>query len=389
MKTYKRLFDRVCSFGNLHTAYRRARRGKRDKAEVIGFDFDQEKEIIRLESELSDGSYRPGEYRSFYIYEPKRRVISAAPFRDRVVHHAICNVIEPIFEERFIFDSYACRKNKGSHKALDRYTRYSRQFSHVLKADIVQYFPSVDHDALMALLEKRITDRSLMDLMAMIVSGGKDVFRDEYRMVYFPGDDLFAALRPRGLPIGNLTSQFFANIYLDPLDHFVKEELRIPAYIRYCDDFVVFGNDRSSLEDVRNAIDGFLRDFRLVLHPRKSVIFRVKDGVPFLGFLIFPDHRLLLHRSVTRAGRRLRETAEEYADGLISEEDVRQRVMAWLGHVSHGDTWKLRKKLLSGCVFRSGGNDAGDTDIRKDVRLEPVDFPEDGRFSEPVPAFSD
>ncbi len=352
LKTHKHLFEQVCCFQNLHRAFRKARRGKRDRPEVFRFDLDQEGEIIRLEQELREGCYRPGGYRNFFIHEPKRRVISAAPFRDRVVHHAVCNVIEPIFESRFIYDSYACRAGKGTHRALNRFTKYARRFSYVLKADVRQYFPSIDHEILLGLLRRRIADERLMELIALILDSGKDVLKGEYEMRYFPGDDLFAALRLRGLPIGNLTSQFFANVYLDPLDHFVKEVLRERGYLRYCDDFVVFGESRGHLEHVRAQIDSFLERLRLALHSRKSVVFRVSGGVPFLGFLLFPDHRRLLRRSVVRASRRLHALAEDYADGLLTQQEVRQRIMAWLGHARHGDTWGLRKKLLSRLSFR-------------------------------------
>ena len=388
MKSYKRLFEKVSSFKNLRLAYRKARRGKRDKPEVFSFDFRQEEEIIRLERELRDRTYHPGGYRNFLIFEPKRRVISAAPFRDRVVHHAICNVIEPLFERGFIHDSYACRPAKGTHKALDRFTRYARRFPYVLKADIVQYFPSIDHEVLLRLIGRRIADRRLMELIQLLVESGTDVLKDEYEMVRFAGDDLFAVLRPRGLPIGNLTSQFFANIYLDPLDHFAKEELREAAYIRYCDDFVIFGQERTHLQELREKISRFLCGLRLCLHERKSVVYRVRDGVPFLGFLMYPEHRRLLRRSLKRAARRLRATAEAYADGELTLPDVRQRVMAWLGHVRHGDTWGLRRKLLSSLAFRRKNHDGGDTHLREDVRLELMALSEDQPFPEAVPSLA-
>jgi len=389
MKSHRHLFENACSFGNLVRAYRKARRGKRDRRAVLAFDLNQEDELIRLEQELRDGSYRPGGYRNFLIFDPKRRVISAAPFRDRVVHHAIVNVIEPLFERRFIADSYSCRSEKGTHMALDRFTRFARRYPYVLKGDIVQYFPSIDHDILLAMLSRVLDDDRLMNLLARILESGKDVFREEYRMVFFPGDDLFSACLPRGLPIGNLTSQFLANVYLDPLDHFVKEELRERGYIRYCDDFVVFGESREYLEGVRGRIELFLRGLRLVAHPRKTVVVPVRHGVPFLGFLVFPDHRRLLRRSVTRAGRRLRRLAEAYADGLVSLAEVRQSVQAWIGHARHGDTWGLRRKLLGETVFRRGRAHARYPHLRQGVRLEPVAVPQDRRVPEEVPALAD
>ena len=389
MKSYKRLFDKAASFQNLSRAYRKARRGKRDKPEVIAFDLRQEEEIIALEGELRDGTYRPGGYRSFYIYEPKKRLISAAPFRDRVVHHAICNVVEPLFEKRFIFDSYSCRLGKGTHKALDRFTYYARRYPFVLKADIVQYFPSIDHEVLLHMLGRTLADKRLMKLVRLIVDSGKDVLRDEYEMKYFPGDDLFAKLRPRGLPIGNLTSQFLANVYLDRLDHFVKEDLCVRGYLRYCDDFVIFGDSREELVETRATIVGYLRSLRLRLHERKSVVYRTRAGVPFLGFLVYPDHRRLLRRSVTRARRRFRCLTDAYTAGEASVEDVRTRVMAWLGHVKHGDTWGLRKRLLNATRFRRKDGLDGHTDLCEDLRLESVAVPEDQRVPQAIPPYAD
>ena len=389
MKTYKHLFEKVCCFGNLLTAFRKARRGKRCKAEVCAFEWNHESEILRLQDELLSGRYEPGPYRSFTIHEPKRRVISAAPFRDRVVHHAICNIVEPIFERSFIADSYSCRPEKGTHKALDRFTQYSRRYRFVLKADVVQYFPSVDHAILQGLLERKLADRRLMGLIGNILRSGEHILKGEYEMTTYPGDDLWAAARPRGLPIGNLTSQFFSNVYLDPLDHFVQERVRVGAYIRYCDDFVLFGHGRKELLACRDAVRSFLERLRLRLHPRKSVVYRVADGVPFLGFLMFPDRRRLLRKSVVRARRRLRQLAVDFAEGRKSVADVRQSVNAWLGHARHGDTWGLRREMLLARPFVRRADAARDAAVREDVRLESVAVSEDGRVPETVPAYAD
>ncbi|NJN98903.1 MAG: hypothetical protein HC875_34820, partial [Anaerolineales bacterium] len=194
----------------------------------------------------------------FFIYEPKRRLVSAAPFRDRVVHHALCRVIEPIWEARFISTSFACRVGKGTHKALDQAHAWVRQYRYAFQGDIVKYFPSIDHQILRSLLAHHIADRQTMGLIDVILESGAGLLADEYPMTYFPGDDLFAATRPRGLPIGNLTSQFWANVYLHPLDMFVKQELRCPAYVRYMDDFVLFSDDKAQLRQWSAAVRDFL-----------------------------------------------------------------------------------------------------------------------------------
>jgi retron-type reverse transcriptase len=389
MKTYKNLFPEVASFGNLHSAWRKARRGKRSRPDVLRFDFNQESEILALERELQEGTYRPGAYRNFVIHEPKRRIISAAPFRDRVVHHAICNVLEPIFERRFIYDTYACRRGKGTHRALDRFTHYARRYAYVLKADIVQYFPSIDHEILLGLLARRIADNRLVQLIALVLEGGADVHADEQDRFLFPGDDLLALLRPRGLPIGNLTSQFFANVYLDTLDHHIKEALRVRGYVRYCDDFVLFGDSREELLGMRDDLFALVQRLRLRLHKRKTVVYRADCGVPFLGFLIYPEHRRLRRRNVISTARRLKEMSRLYAAGALDARDVRQRLQSWIGHVMHGDTWALRRRLLSDLKLVRHDSNAGHAHFRKDVRLEPVAVLQNSRLPKEASAFTD
>jgi retron-type reverse transcriptase len=234
MKRYGNLYPAIIGFENLFAAAYRARRGKRYRPDVAAFHFHLETGILTLRDELVTQTYQPGAYRAFYIHDPKRRLISAAPYRDRVVHHALCRVIEPIFERGFIFDSYANRLGKGTHAALDRATQLARRYPYALKCDIEKYFPSIDHAILLERIERKIKCRRTLWLIERIVANSnpqEDVVR------YFPGDDLFTpAERRRGIPIGNLTSQFFANIYLDGFDHFVQERLGQPAYVRFADD---------------------------------------------------------------------------------------------------------------------------------------------------------
>jgi retron-type reverse transcriptase len=208
-KTFKHLYPEITSFGNLYLAFQQARRhGKRKQPEVATFELDADQEVLRLQAELRDKTYRPGAYHHFYIYERKRRKISAAPFRDRVVHHALCRVIEPVFEPRMIADSYACRKGKGTHRAIERAQEFARQRRYVLQCDIQQCFPSIDHAILRGLLARYIADDDVLWLIDQILASGAGVLADEYTMQYFPSDDpstgsgqgLFAALRPRGLP---------------------------------------------------------------------------------------------------------------------------------------------------------------------------------------------
>ncbi len=205
-KSFNNLFPQIANFENLFAAWETARRSKRRRPDVAAFERHLEPNLLRIEQQLLDGSYRPGRYRSFFIREPKRRKISAAPFRDRVVHHALVRVIEPIFESRFSNASYACRVGKGTHRAADHAQALLRRHQYVLKADIAQFFPSIDHGVLDGLLARHIACRRTLDLCRRIMASGDGILASEYTLKLFPGDDLFAALRPRGLPIGNLTS---------------------------------------------------------------------------------------------------------------------------------------------------------------------------------------
>lgn len=231
-------FPRIASFAALEAAARRAARSKRRKPGVAAFLADLEGEVLRLEHELLSGTWRPSRYVKIAIRDPKPRTVSAAPFRDRVVHHALCATIEPVFERGFIFDSYANRRGKGTHRAVARYERFRDRFAWVLRCDLYRYFPAIDHEILKADVRRRIRCVRTLHLVDAVINGSNP---QEPVHRYYPGDDLFTPFeRRRGLPIGNLTSQLFANIHLDGLDHFVKEVLRAPGYyLRYVDDFAL------------------------------------------------------------------------------------------------------------------------------------------------------
>jgi len=344
MEVYTELYPQICSFENLYLAYRRARQGKRGKESTAAFEYDQEKELLRLRKELLAETWQPRAYHSFYVHDPKRRLISAAPFCNRVVHHALCSVIEPIWEKRFIFDSYANRKGKGTHRAILRCNQFARQYRYVLQCDVEQFFPSIDHEILFGLLARQIDDPRTLALIDKILQSGVGVQAGEYQMHWFPGDGLVASTRPRGLPIGNLTSQFWANVYLDPFDHFVKRELRCPACLRYVDDFLLFANDLDVLQGWKTAVQARLAGFRLTLH--EPQIYPLKNGIPFLGFLIFPDHRLLKKRRGIAFQRRFRHLYKQWVAGEIPARRLEDSASSWAAHAAWGDTHGLRRAVL-------------------------------------------
>ena len=350
------LYEQVYTWDNLYLAWRKAARGKRGREPAASFEYRLEDNLLQLQDELQGKTYRPGPYHSFYIHDPKHRLISAAPFRDRVVHHALCNVIEPLFERCFIPDSYANRVGKGTHRALDRCQEFACRYRYVLPCDLRRFFPSIDHAILRDMLGRVIADPDTMWLVDRILKSGVGVLSEEYEMAWFPGDDLFAVNRPRGLPIGNLTSQFWANCFLDPFDHFVKRELRCKGYLRYVDDFLLFADDKSTLWAWREAAVARLARMRLTVHERQAHPRPVTEGIPFLGFVVFPTERRLKRRKGIAYSRRFKALLASYAAAEIPIERVDASVQGWVNHARTGDTWGLRQAILAALpVIAPGG----------------------------------
>jgi RNA-directed DNA polymerase len=326
------LWPQVLAFENLFLAHRKARRGKRDRPAVARFELDLERNLLALQRSLEERTWRPGGYRQFRIYDRKPRLISAAPYRDRVVHHALMSLVEPMLDRSFIDDSYACRAGRGVHAAVDRYQRWARRYAYALKVDVRRYFPSIDHDILKAKLRRRIKDVGVLWLFDAIIDSVPDAGSGEQ----FAGDDLVSLMQRRcGLPIGNLTSQFLGNLYLDDLDHWLKETRRVTAYLRYVDDLILLDDDKHRLWDLRWEIDELLERERLRLHPHKVQLSPTQLGLDVLGYRVFPTYRRLRRDNGYRFRRRLRGLAQDYARGGIEIPDVSASVAAWVGHARH------------------------------------------------------
>jgi hypothetical protein len=256
-------------------------------------------------------------------------------------------VVEPYFERRFIGDSYASRLGKGTHKALDRATQFARRYPYVLRCDIVQFFPSIDHAILQQALTRVIGDQDILWLCDRILAGGAHELTNQYTPMRFAGDDDAYLTRLRGLPIGNQTSQFWGNVYLDALDQFVKRELRCMGYLRYVDDFLLFADDKATLHRWKRAVIAFLATLRLTLHETESAVIPVLTGIPFLGFRVYPNHRRLRRRNGVAFERRYRGLRAAYTAGEITFARVSASVQGWVAHAAHGDTYGLRRALLS------------------------------------------
>jgi retron-type reverse transcriptase len=356
MKRHGYLYEPIISFDNLLRAAHNAERGKRFKRSTLKFNHNLEAELIVLQTELTHQTYQPGPYRTFEIYEPKPRYIAAAPFRDRVVHHALCQILMPLLDRGFIPDTYANRTGKGTHRALKRFTHFACRHRYILQCDIRRYFPSIDHTILKARLRQHIKCPRTLWLIDTLIDSGSDLPSSQSDEIhYFPGDGLLRPLRPKGLPIGNLTSQFFANLYLSQFDHLVYETLKPAGYLRYVDDFALFGNDRSALLESRSAIETYLTQLRLQIHPIKSQLFETQHGANFLGFRIFPvrgsrppkPYIRLRNSYLQRSRHHFKQIKQAYKIGHVSPPKIHQTIHSWSVHIAQGNTWKIRQKLLA------------------------------------------
>jgi RNA-directed DNA polymerase len=322
-------FDSACSFESLLRAYARARRASPGSHDTLAFGWQLEKNLIELRDELASGRYQHGAYREFIVEDAKKRRIKAASFRDRVVHHALCAALEPIFERQFIGDSYACRVGKGTHAALRRLEIWLRRGNerYALSCDISKYFSSIDHARLMALISSRVSDLRLVGLCQSVVESTEDA----------PG---------RGIPIGNLTSQLFANVYLDALDCYAKRVLGIRRYIRYMDDFLILGENAAALHETKARITEFLGDqLGLLLHPKKANVFPVARVVPFLGYRLHRHHRLLRKSTVQRFVRRVQRQKRLVSSGEMSPEAFSAGLRSWAAYADDAASRGLKRSL--------------------------------------------
>lgn len=349
MKRYGNLWDRLTAWDNLLLAARKARRGKRGRAVVQRFEFDSERQLLALGGELMEGRYRPGEFTTHWITRPKPRLISAAPYRDRVVHHALMNVLEPILERHFHPHTYACRKGKGTHAAADRAQVLLGRHGYFVQFDVRKFFPSIDHEIVKGMFRRLIKDRRILTLMDAIVDGSNE---QEHVAEYFAGDDLFAPHeRRRGLPIGNLTSQWFANWYLTGLDHHITSAMGLGGYVRYCDDFMIFHDDRELLRAAAAETGRFLAGLRLRLHERKLAVHPTRRGTTFVGYRMWAGRRFVAKPVVRAFRRRVRWMRLAYAKGLVGWSDIKPRLASWIGHARQANSERLLRRLSREWTF--------------------------------------
>lgn len=325
------LYHKIYDFENLYNSYKLAKKGKRYNNDVIRFTRHLERNLITIQNELIWHEFEVGKYNEFYVYEPKKRLIKSLPFRDRIVQHSLNTIINPLLDKRFIYDTYACRADKGTHAGADRVTYFLRKAKrkwdkvYCLQADVSKYFYSIDHDILMNIYKTKIKCKDTLQLLDKIIRSD--------------GDGV-------GIPIGNLTSQLSANLYLNELDQFVKHRLKVKFYVRYMDDFVLIHKDKDYLWNVLEEIEAFLHN-KLKLHlNNKTDIFPIKRGLDFLGYRIWPTHRLLRKKSKKKIKRRMIKYEKQYLAGKLDIKTIQRSLAGWLGHAKFANTYNLRMFLL-------------------------------------------
>lgn len=339
MKVYKNLFQQIVSSENLFAAWDKFRVDKRHKKDVQVFEFKLEQNIFQLHRDLATKQYRHQPYTGFYIRDPKVRHIHKASARDRILHHAVFQVLNPIFDKTFIPTSFSCRIGKGVHRGvleMERMIRAeSRNFTRpcfALKCDVQKFFDSIDHQIMLSILRKKISDEDTLWLLREIIES----FTAKQANLF----------DRQGLPIGNLTSQLFANIYMNEFDQFAKNKLRLHRYARYTDDFVIISTDKQYPHNIIDSIRAFLESaLKLKLHPKKISIRACHQGIDFLGYVALPYHRLMRTKTRKRIFRKLKARISQYRSGSISETTLSQSLQSYLGVLSHANTHQLSQNL--------------------------------------------
>ena len=343
MKSYKNLYPKLCSYKNLELAFKKASKGKNKMPYVIEFKKNLRENLLELKRELELETYRPSKLTKFTVRDPKTRLIRKSIFKDRIVHHDIVNILEPIYEARFITDNYANRLNKGTISALEKLDKFKRKVSkngklvphaltnnmikgYVFKADIRKFFDSINQAKMIEILKRKIKDEKIIWLVIKILKNFDD--------------------KRKGMPLGNMTSQFFANVYLNDLDQFVKRKLKMKYYLRYVDDFVILHGDKKVLEDCKDKVEKYLKNLRLEFHPDKSKIYSLYRGVDFLGFKTFYHHRRVRKRNVKGFKIRLEKLERTYKNGDITKDKFIASAEGWFAYIIWGDTYNLRKKFI-------------------------------------------
>ncbi|MEW6525099.1 MAG: reverse transcriptase/maturase family protein [Spirochaetota bacterium] len=320
-----KLFASIYDYSNLLLAWKKTQRLRKYNQDIIFFRKNLDENLIIIQNELIWKSYKVSEYQNFVIYEPKKRLISALPVKDRIVQHALVNIIEPVIDRKFIFDSHACRKGHGLKLAVDRFIKFAKKNKYCLKCDIASYFPSINHVVLKLLYRRHISCDDTLWLIDRIIDSTENP----------------------GLPIGNLLSQLSANLYLHELDFYVKHQLKLKYYIRYMDDFVVFDNNYQSLIKIKDSIRDFLQNHLLLnLKEEKSKIHETKNGVDYCGFRCYPSHAVVKKETRIRNYKRITQLANGLKNNIITPDDFLNSLTSIIGHSMYSRNYSYRKNII-------------------------------------------
>lgn len=341
MRAVEIKYDDLITVDRLFQAWSEFKSDKTKKRDLQIFERHLEENLFSLFENLKSRIYKHGGYQAFKVHDPKERQIHKASVADRVIHHLLYNLLYETFDKSFIHDSYSCRNNKGTHKAILRLVSFTRKVSKnytkpcfALKLDIRKFFASVDHEILMSLLDRKIGDVEILSLLKEVVGS-------------------FSIQPQKGIPLGNLTSQVFANIYLNELDQFVKHKLCVRYYIRYADDFLILSNNKNYLEELLPHIQEFVSNkLKLSLHPDKIVFRNFFFGIDFLGYIVFPHHILPRTKTKKRMFNKIYQKLEKYQNDELSFESLNQSLQSYLGYLSHADAYKLSEELKNQILFR-------------------------------------
>lgn len=341
-------FENITDIDTLANAHKKAMIGKRNNNKATTSNYHFMSELLVLQDELRNGNYRPAPYRNRIITEPKVRHIQAPEFRDRIVHHAIHSILSPFYERHFIPDSYACRSRRGVHRATTRIQSFLRDSPmplYACKLDISKYYASINHDRLKQLLAEKINDSKLLALLGVIIDSTSSGTEHDY---LFAPDSYYHTQGAHGIPIGNLTSQLFANIYLHHADMYAKQRLKIRCYIRYMDDILIFHESKDQLRIWQQSITRFFYDeLYLTVNPHKICVYPARLGVDFVGYVIYPHSMRLRGSSVRRFKKRYRKQLHGLLTNKVSEDCVQTSFDAWAAHAGHANTRRLVEHLRS------------------------------------------
>lgn len=336
MKRAGNLIAEIATLDNLYLAYCKAKRGKALKSDVIEFDKNLKNNILNLQQQIKTGDVKVGAYHYFTIFDPKERIICAAAFSERVLHHALMNVCHDNFEQFQIVHSYASRVGKGTYAALEQARLYQKKYAWFLKLDVRKYFDSIDHEVLKSLLARRFKDKRLLCVFDKII--------DSYNSPLITNHLSLITIN-KGLPIGNLTSQYFANHYLAVADHFIKENLRIPAYVRYMDDMVMWSDNKAELLFWGQTFQRFLTE-TLHLELKPFCLNRCHNGLPFLGYRLYKNRVMLSNQSKKRFVGKFKRYTYYLNHELWNEKVYQRHILPLLAFANHADTKSLRTRLL-------------------------------------------